>query len=154
MKTGRGSDVCNKYQQQVWDYFEMKPHDPLREEIDNHMKACESCRVLFNRTAAVNQYLNFQKGLSDSIDVSTQVLERYHKKRKKVIPLTNTVRSLAAAAIIILMVTSGIIFGQFIAGRMIHEQASNVADPVSSVADETFFADADYFIPGYEFLNE
>jgi len=154
MKKSKKTDGCTRYDHLVWDYLEMDPDDPQRFEINNHLKSCENCRILFERTAGILQYLDFQRTLTPSPELSKQILNRFHEKKTTVVRLIYTLKSLAAAAIVVFMVAAGVFSGRFIAGKMVSEQTANIVDPVSSFAEETFFAEADFFTPGYELLNE
>jgi predicted anti-sigma-YlaC factor YlaD len=133
----------------------MKLEQPFRDEIENHLKGCESCRLAFEQNEAINRYLNFQKNLVPPSSLRSQILRKYHEKSRTETRLIYLFRPLAAAAIVILMIAAGFLSGQFIAGRFLSNEAtSDVADPISLYADETFLPEADFFTPGFEYLNE
>jgi len=155
MKITNTSSACSKYYHLNWEYFELKLEQPLKSEIENHLKECESCREAFGQTEIMNQYLNFQKSLTTPSTLSLQILKKYHQKRRTETRLIYIFRPFAAAAILILMIAAGFFSGQFVAGRFWSNDATaDVADPISFYANETFLPEADFITPGFEYLNE
>lgn len=154
MKADTKTNTCANYDRFAWDYPQMKPDEPLRLEIDIHLKTCKHCRVLFEKTMAIHQHLEYQKSLTTSPAMLTQIMEKYSQKHVTKIQFLYNLKPLAAAAIIVIMVGAGILSGRMIAGKLLPEPTVEISEPVQFLTGETFFTEADIFTPGYEFLKE
>jgi len=154
MKTVETSPTCSKYHHLTWEYHELKLEQPLQNEIETHLITCESCRQAFKQIGVMQQYLHIQKSLTTPSVLRSQILKKYHEKNRTETRLIYIFKPLAAAAIVILMITAGIFSGEYVAGRFLSNEATANVDPVSFYADETFLPEADYFTPGFEYLNE
>lgn len=153
MKADTKTNLCAYYDRFMWDYPQMKPDEPFRLEIDIHLKTCEHCRILFEKTMAIHQHLEYQKSLTSSPAMISQIMEKYSEKNVTKIRFMNTLKPLAAAAIIVIMVGAGILSGRLIAGKLLPEPTVEISDPAQSLSGETFFTEADIFTPGYELLS-
>lgn len=154
MKAETRTNACAHYGRYFWDYPKMKSDEPLRLEIDSHLKTCEHCSILFERTLAIHQHLEYQKSLTTSSALLSQIMEKYSQRHATKIQFLNNLKPLAAAAIIVIMVGAGILSGRLIAGKLLPEPTVEISNPVQSLNGETFFTEADIFTPGYEFLKE
>lgn len=154
MKTTDKPTGCKKYENYAWDYVEMPPGDAFRTEIENHLKTCESCRLRYEKTATVLQHIGFQKNIAASPEMPALVIEKFDQRQHGKIRVLYSLKTIAAAAVIVIMIGAGIFSGRFVAGIMITANKAPTNDPIGAYAEDTYFADADFFIPGFEFLNE
>lgn len=154
MKAKTKTNLCAHYDRYWWEYPQMKPDEPLRLDIDSHLKSCELCRDLFEKSVAIHQQLEYQQSLSTSPALLLMIMEKYREKQLTEIRFFSTIKTMAAAAVIVLMIGAGIISGHFIAGKVLPETTVEISDPAQSLTGETFFTEADIFTPGYELLSE
>lgn len=154
MKTIDRPTDCKNYEHLAWDYFEMPSGNAFRNEIENHLKTCENCRLKFEKTASVLQLIGFQKNMAASPEISALIIEKIKQKQHGKIRILYSLKSIAAAAVIVIMVGAGIFSGRFVAGKMVSANKAATTDPIGAFAEETYFADADFVIPGFELLNE
>lgn len=154
MNTSERPTGCKNYENFAWDYFEMPSGNAFRTEIENHLTSCERCRLKFEKTASVLQHIGFQKSMTASPEISALIIEKIKQKQHGKIRILYSLKSIAAAAVIVIMVGAGIFSGRFVAGKMVSANKAATSDPIGDFAKETYFADADFAIPGFELLNE
>jgi len=158
MKHNQNPDPCIRYQPMAWDYNKLDTDHPLLPEIHLHLSTCEDCRTLFDRITAIDRQISQQKQRKPSMEMQNRILTNYRNNRKDagnygMIHLLT--RPLAIAAGIALMITAGLFWGQWIAGKMMPaDQAVEVSVTGETFEEEAIITEAGFITPGYNFLNE
>lgn len=146
---------CKQTKKMAWEYLEGRFNQDKGELIEEHLKECPGCQMVYNKIQLMMDTVQEQKNLKSSPFLTTRILNRLDEGEitagKSYFLLKHIWRSVAVAIVIL----TGIITGRLVSDQLLSVNESEIfTDTGMQYTDEPFLAEADYYVPAYEFLNE
>lgn len=146
---------CSQFTKIAWDYYENKLDNQLRSDVEHHLSNCQQCWAIYLQTAALQQVIDKQKQNSVSPFIATVIINRHHEKhRQRQVP-GFLLKPVLISLVFVAMIAVGFFSGSIIAGKIFTTDETTVINaPDELFAEQALFRDADFYTPGYEYLNE
>jgi predicted anti-sigma-YlaC factor YlaD len=146
---------CSQITKIAWDYYENKLDNQLRSDVEHHLSNCQQCRSVYLQTVALQQVIDKQKQSSVSPFIATVILNRYHEKHRQKQITSFLLKPVLISLVFVAMIAAGFFSGSIIAGKIFTpDEVTGINAPDELFAEQALFRDADFYTPGYEYLNE
>lgn len=146
---------CKQIEKLAWDYFEenLPPHE--HEFIESHLAECASCINVFQQTELVIHLIEQQKSLESSPFISTRILNRLEGRNRPTWKPSSILKPAWQVAVVCIVIVTGVLTGNKISTRILSsDDFAEINNTDMHYADQSFITDADYYTPGFEYLNE
>jgi len=156
MKTsGKMNLTCSRTEKLAWEYLEGGFDQDLRLSVERHLDTCPGCQKTFQQMRLMMEALEQQKSHRSSPFLATRILNRLETGKRpdrKSYILHKPVWGVAAVVAVIL---TGVLTGSYVSDTLFSTgESMDITDTGVHQSSEPFLAEADYYVPGYEFLNE
>jgi hypothetical protein len=107
------------------------------------------------QTAALQQVIDKQKQRSVSPFIATVIINRHHEKHRQRQVSSFLLKPVLISMVFVGMIAAGIFSGSMVAGKILSpDEVTVINAPDELFAEQSLFRDADFYTPGYEYLNE
>jgi len=146
---------CRRIADMAWDYHENEVGLQLKNEIEDHLQNCEECQKVYQQTEAVHREIDKQKNMLAPPFISTGIINQLKNNTRRSLSFSYLLKPAFAALILVLMIITGVYTGSIVAGKIYaSDEATETDGTVNLIADQHLFQEADFYTPGFEYLNE
>ncbi len=146
---------CSQITKIAWEYNEDKLDNQFRSDVEHHLSNCQQCRSVYLQTEALQQVIDKQKQSSVSPFIATVIINRHHEKHRQRQVSSFLLKPVLISLVFVGMIAVGFFSGSMVAGKIFTtDEETLINAPDELFAEQALFRDADFYTPGYEYLNE
>ena len=146
---------CRRIEKLAWGYMEANLPSREHELIESHLAECASCKEVYQETKLIIQLIEKQKSEGPSPFLASRILSRLEGKNLPKWEISFLLRPAWSFAVASIIIAIGIFTGSIVSNNILAiEGPSNTTNTEMLYANQSFIMEADYYIPGFEYLNE